>query len=386
MGDTHDPWICLGGRYTPFSPHQWESLKGRIDALLSNEVSLHTARTRLFPANLSTALFVHVLKDPLSAEPRALGFRAVDESGKTVDGVCSSILNAGESAAVRNAFSDRLLTVWERAVQGGKGPHLFHFGEYTRRELHKWGEETGAPGRLAFLWNAGSLHFTNLRRLLLEHFYLPTPGRLTLFALAQLLGLVPSVPDSKDVSVLTGAPESLFHPDLEPYFPQDEWERDATLRNRAVQSIQTFLALQEKIWQWARPHLQSDWKKTEWEAGPAGSRSSGIHYLNFLEEERRLREEDILSLQEYSLQERVERFRAMGPLSFHGTHLDLEGRFLYEFQMDTEIGLSKFREGDFLKLSPVGAPDLQAGFRSSWQTTIHKTASCPCFHARDACP
>ncbi|GKT08958.1 DEAD/DEAH box helicase [Desulforhabdus sp. TSK] len=362
MGDTCDQELRLGGRYAPFGPHQWESLKGRIDALLSNAVSLHTTKTRLFPANLSTAFFVHVLKDPLSAEPRVLGFRAVHESGETVDGACWSILNAGESASVRNAFSDRLLTVWERAVQGGKGPHLFHFGEYTRRELHKWGEGTGPHNRLAFLRDTGSLHFTDLRRLLLQHFHLPAPGRLTLFALAQLLGLMPSVPDSQDVSVLPGAPESLLHPDLEPYFPQDEWERDATLRNRAAQSIQTFLALQERIWQWTRPHLQSDWKKTEWEAGPAGNRSTGMHYLNFLEEERRLREEDILSLQKYSLQERVERFRAMGPLSFHGTRLDPEGRFLYEFQMETESGLSKFREGDFLKLSPVGAPDLQAGF------------------------
>lgn len=362
MGDKHDQELRLGGRYAPFSPHQWESLKGRIDALLSNGVSLHTPKTRLFPANLSTAFFVHVLKDPLSTLPRALGFRAVDESGKAVDGFCWSIFNEGDLAGIRGAFSDRFLTIWERAVREGKGPHLFHFGEYTRRELHKWGEGTRAHNRLAFLRETGSLHFTDLRRLLLEHFHWPAPGRLTLCALAQLLGLVPSVPAGQDGSFLTGAPESLFHPDLEPYFRQKEWERDATLRNDAVQSIQMILTLQEKVWQWVRPHLQSDWNKTEWEAGPAERSSPGAHYLNFLEEERRLREEDILLLQKYSLEERVERFRAMGPLSFGGTHLDREGRFLYEFQMEAESGLSKFREGDFLKLSPVGAPDLQAGF------------------------
>ncbi len=352
----------MGRRYTPFSPHQRESLKGRIDALVSNAVSLHTPRTRLFPANCSTAFFVHVLKDPLSTCPRAVGFRAIGESGKAVDGFCWSIFNEGDQAGIRGAFSDRFLTIWERAVREGKGPHLFHFGEYTRRELHKWGEETGTHNHLAFLREAGSLHFTDLRRLLLEHFYWPAPGRLTLFALAQLLGLVPPVLASQDGNFLAGAPESLFHPDLEPCFPQEEWERDATLRNDAVQSIQMILTLQEKVWQWVRPHVQSDWIKTEWETGSAERRSPGAHYLNFLEEERRLREEDILMLQKYSLEERVERFRAMGPLSFHGTHLDQEGRFLYEFQMEAENGLSKFREGDFLKLSPVGAPDLQAGF------------------------
>ncbi|MCI5158870.1 MAG: Lhr-like helicase, partial [Candidatus Electrothrix sp. AUS1_2] len=76
-----------------------------------------------------------------------------------------------------------------------------------------------------------------------------------------------------------------------------------------------------------------------------------------------MQEKDIRDLQKLSLAERVERFRALGPLRFIGTGLDDEGRFLYLFETaaGTEAGVSKFRQGDFLKLVPLGVKDLQSG-------------------------
>lgn len=126
--------------------------------------------------------------------------------------------------------------------------------------------------------------------------------------------------------------------------------------------MEAALLVQEKIWKWAVSHLKSDFEQESWQQPSEEENASLSFYLHFLEEERRLREEDILTLQEYSLEERVDRFRAIGPLTFLETSLDEEGRFLYHFQMPSETGLSKFREGDFLKLAPVGSADLQSGF------------------------
>ncbi len=79
----------------------------------------------------------------------------------------------------------------------------------------------------------------------------------------------------------------------------------------------------------------------------AGKEDPSEVYIQFVKEEQRLKQEDILSLQEYSLEERVERFRAMGPLRFMGKELDHEGKFRYNFSVIHNNGTSKFREGDF---------------------------------------
>ena len=104
------------------------------------------------------------------------------------------------------------------------------------------------------------------------------------------------------------------------------------------------------------------WELGGWETRIDELCNQETAYLSFLEEERRLRETDVITLQALPLEERVECFRAIGPLKFQTTTLDDEGHFLYEFQTAPEIGLSKFREGDFLVLAPVDLPDLQSGF------------------------
>ena len=47
--------------------------------------------------------------------------------------------------------------------------------------------------------------------------------------------------------------------------------------------------------------------------------SRGLAHQRFIEAERAFQEKDIRNLQELSLAERVERFRALGPLHFKGT-------------------------------------------------------------------
>ncbi|MBI4532297.1 MAG: AAA family ATPase, partial [Candidatus Latescibacteria bacterium] len=157
-------------------------------------------------------------------------------------------------------------------------------------------------------------------------------------------------------------PESLFHIDDDSTVSPDEWVRNEERRRETVQRLNTILSLQTEVWRWISLHLQSEWEQRNWEGTLDGESAQETPYVNFLEEERRLREEDILALQEYTLQERVDRFRAIGPLTFSEMSLDDEGCFLYGFHTSPEVGLSKFREGDFLKLVPVGMMDLQSGF------------------------
>jgi hypothetical protein len=83
--------------------------------------------------------------------------------------------------------------------------------------------------------------------------------------------------------------------------------------------------------------------------------------MDFLEQQQRWRERDILALQRLPLTARVERYRALGPLAFQGATLDAEGRFLYHLRLPPEAPPARFRAGDFLRLNAVGSPDLQEG-------------------------
>ena len=82
----------------------------------------------------------------------------------------------------------------------------------------------------------------------------------------------------------------------------------------------------------------------------------------------------------------MERYRALGPLTFETTSLDAEGRFLYHFRLPQETAPGRFRAGDFLKLNAVGSPDLQEGTGVILaEYDPHPRASLWC-HARDVPP
>lgn len=331
-----------------FSPTQRVRLAGRLTALRTNRIGLRERKTRLFPANLSAALFIHLVEDPVSGMPRVLGWRVLDPDGAVIDAQTWTVADEAELPAVWQAFSEQFLVVWTESIDGERGPHVFHFGARTWQGLLAWGEGTA----LAFLGLPGRLHHTDLRQLLSAHFDLPAPGTLTLFALGRLLGLEPSL----------DAPASLFHEDEGPAVAPEAWRRDAARREEEAAHVAVVLDLQAAVWRWAAAQLESTWDQRDFALTPAEETTHATRFLAFLEEERRIQQEDILSLQTFSLKERVDRFRAIGPLTVEGTALDDEGRFSYRFQTTPEIGLSKFREGDFLKLAPLGLPDLQHGF------------------------
>ncbi|MDM8524452.1 AAA domain-containing protein [Desulfococcaceae bacterium HSG8] len=310
--ETAAEWFETSEKKEIFSPNQKERIQGHLSALLTNQITVRKKKTHAFPNNISTTIFVHMLRDPVSSLPRVLGWRTV--RGKKLKD--ARIWELEKDNAERD-FSDQFLTVWSESITYSEGPHIVCFGARIQQDSD--------------FFKKFDSHLTDLRQMLRDHFNLPIPGNLTLFSLSRVLGLMPE-PE---------APESLFH---------DDWDMP----------LEDSLILMENIWRWALRYLESTWEKEDWEIETGDTARTA--YLRFIEEEKEHREEDILSLQDYTLPERVERFRAMGPMMFQGIRLDDEGRFLYSFRLAQEGTLSKFREGDFLRLAPDGTYDLQSGF------------------------
>ncbi len=336
-----------------FEPHQRKRIKGHIEALLSNRILIHKRKTEAFPVNLSICIFLRFLKDPIAEAPLGIGFRAMDVSGKMIDANAWAVIAEEEMQSSWTAFSQLLTRLWKAGTEAAGGsPQLFHFGKSDRESFIEWDRQNSHATGQPPLFNNKKSHWTDLRRLILNHLDVPAPGALTLFALARILGLS-SQPDE---------PESLFHPDA-PQVAHSALEKEKQ-REELVSHLENDLKVQEAVWRFAAQHLESDYFREQTEQSEDSQESQASDYLRFLDEERRLREEDILSLQEYSLTERIERFRAIGPLSFMDASLDEEGRFLYRFRIlrEEKTGIAKFREGDFLKLAPIGVKDLQSGF------------------------
>ncbi|MYB57530.1 MAG: DEAD/DEAH box helicase [Gemmatimonadetes bacterium] len=319
-----------------FSPHQKTQLSGQLAALQENKIGLKDEQTRSYPSNLSTTIFIHIVEDPVSGHPRAIGWRAM-QGATAVESQIIEVASEGEASEALRDFTARFLSVWRRGIKGGRGPHVFYFGSRCWQTFEDW---CAASEDLSFLFLPHRNHRTDLQKLIASQFDFPMPGNPTLFALNRLLGFNAELTE----------PQSLFH--FDDGIPYEDPQKMADY-------FDAVLRLQISLWQWASSHLTSVWKQGEWDSAMDEMHSPQIAYLNFLAEERRLREEDVLALQALPLSERVERFRALGPIRFQKTALDDEGRFLYEFQAET--GLSKFRSGDFLKLAPVGLSDVQNG-------------------------
>ncbi|MBF0286911.1 MAG: DEAD/DEAH box helicase [SAR324 cluster bacterium] len=332
------------------SPNQQETLQTQLFALCNNQILLRQQKTRLYPENLSTAIFFQIIVDPVTGSPRALGWEVLDYSeshaGISVESQVQLVKTDNQWPFVWKSFSEQFVKIWKNGIHGTRGPHIFYFGEKNWNTLQKW----GVGHELDFLWNSQTLHRTNLHQLISQHFDFPAPGRRTLFAIGHLLGLTPRLT----------APPSLFHLDAIPVPHPYHWANDQVQQQEISDFLQNSLSVQKQVWQWASSQLVSEWEQ-EWDSIETDHALANV-YWNFIEEEQRLKEEDILTLQNYSLPERVERFRAVGPLTFSGISLDEQGHFLYDFEIDPTLPTSKFREGDFLKLAPIATTDLQSGF------------------------
>ena len=323
-----------------FTPQQQKKLMGWCDAFLKNHIVLHEKRTRLFPRNISRACIIHVEKEPLTGLPWGVGWQVITPGTDTpLESHVWTMETNGERRAAWQAFSKEISKVWDRGAEGGHGTHLFHFGAGIPQLLSQWGTaqgETGCP----FLWQTQPSPWTDLKQVFKSHFYMPTPGVVSLHTLAHVLGMNPDITP----------PKTLFH---------HHSDTGMTLEEMAVW-VKKQLIIMADLCALAIHHLDSQWVQ-EWEIPPPTDERLRP-YLNFIKEEKRLKEDRILMLQEQPLEERMLQFRSLGYLRFHKIRLGQEGRFLSIFKTSDKTLPTKFRKGDFLKLVPHGMVDIQGGF------------------------
>ncbi|HDZ76140.1 MAG TPA: DEAD/DEAH box helicase, partial [Desulfobacteraceae bacterium] len=335
---------------TTFTAGQQKNLLGAMTALRHNTVIIKgkkrgKIRTDLFPANISTLLIVHVIVDPLSGLVQTIGL-GMQRKGLELETFTWTAVTDAERLLMWKDFSGRLARCWHDGIEENRGPHILLFGRATRRKLLNQADLMHDRQLEALFAPGNNCHCTDVQQLLGRHFSLPLPGTMTLFALNRILGLMPEVE--------LPAPESLFHEDR---FPEME--------------MGVILELVFKLWQWLNSHLRSQWQKNEWRLLAQADLDLPNACLEFIAAEKLYQQKDIAGLMELTLAERCKRFRAQGPLQFIGTSLDEEGKFLYRFARSAGDGENngpdrrsvpaKFRSGDFLKLVPLGVPDLQSG-------------------------
>jgi hypothetical protein len=350
------------------SPQQVTSLGARVRALTDNRLEVLADTTSLYPGNIGTAIFMHVVCDSRHEQLRVWGLHRSIQG--TPAGAPHTWVAAGEdeTVACQHAFVTCLRTWWREAIAVGQGPHLVVFAAEDLRLLQEAMSESLDPTGLDFLWS-GERH-TSLRQLLRQHFALPVPLRMSLATAAQVWGLTPATggdgerasrPCADTVAPRAKTPSAdAVAESAATFLLQDALAPDQVRQLQGA--MQTYLVLLQQLWQACTAVVRSDWQQQYWDAKTpeSGSALEGA-CADFLVQQRRWRERDIVALQRLPLRERVERYRALGPLTFETTSLDPEGRFLYHFRLPSEATPGRFRPGDFLKLNAVGNPDLQEG-------------------------
>ena len=322
------------------SPGQQKKLMGWCDAFLTGRIRCHEKKTHRFPANLSRRIFIHLEKNPLDGLPRVLGLQVLDTDGRTI--VASNVWTMetkNERQAVRQTFLSQLTRLWDESTHAAQGPHIFHFGPQTPATLNQWLGEVQSPS-WEFLSQTQPSSWTDIQKVLTAHFYMPAPGSVSLYTLGRIF---------KCRTVLS-PPPTLFHCN------------SGFISNigQAGTEAKQCLGLMAELYQTAVSQLQSQWIR-EWPSSNDGDKKAQP-YTTFIQEEQRLKEADIMMLQEQPLEERMLRFRSMGYLKFHQTRLDSTGRFINIFRPTDQTRPAKFRQGDFLRLVPHGMADLQNGF------------------------
>lgn len=326
-----------------FSSLQKKTLQGAINALRQNTIAIGTAGkavTDLFPANITTLFCIQPAVDPVTGLVITITLLTKTSAGELETQTWSVDTDSGQRV-MWNDFSSHFSRLWHDGIKNGRGPHMMLFGSAARQQLMNLAECMDDQPMINLFAKGVDCHSTDLQQVMARHFSLPIPGVLTLFSLNQILALIPEIK--------LPAPESFFHGD----------------RFAEVEPVSICTLLIE-LWQWISLHLKSRWHKDTWQLLPQAAPNPAEICQEFIEAERLYRQRDMAALMELSLAERIERFRALGPLEFVGTSLDNEGKFIYLFSRaglmgQHQAGSVKFRAGDFLRLVPLGVSDLQSG-------------------------
>ena len=241
------------------------------------------------------------------------------ENGVSINDVCIRSLDFSNEETFQKEVASQLQKEWTHSLDLGKNPH---FLVYESINWHFF-QKTFQPTVLKSLW-AMHVPWTAIQTVLETHFLWPIDGRLTSAQVGACLGLSPCQIQ----------PLSLFH--KEPF-------------------SESSFDLYRQIWNWCLSKVKSQRVVTfvTNKAVPL------IHtYLSVHHREIECRSLEIGQFQKKSLPDRVKQFRAIGPIRFLGSTANKD----YQFSIEEKPTVSKFRVGDFLKLSPVGSDQIQEGF------------------------
>lgn len=244
--------------------------------------------------------------------------------------IINTEIHAGEHPdcnTFQDAIVNKLHQEWIRSIEQGKNPHIL---VYEPAEWHAF-QSSFQSTRLKLLWTMHTC-WTSIHSVLEKHFLWPIEGRLTASQVGRCLGLLSDEPP----------PLSLYH---------------------GESSFDVAFDIYRHIWFWCLSHVKSR-RVVKYGSNKAYSNPLINAYLAMQHRESECRTHAILEFQKNLLPERVEKFRAIGPLTF----VSSEGPQRYLFSFDAKAPISKFRIGDFLKLSHVGSPHIQEGFSVSLES------------------
>jgi len=277
-----------------------------------------------FPKNSKQWFFIHYDKESVRWQ--------CWENGVAINDVYICLRDFSNEEEFQREMASQLQKEWIQSVNQGKNPH---FLVYESTDWHMF-QKTFQRVELKSLW-AMHVSWTSIQNVLQTHFIWPIDGRITSVQVGACLGFSGSpVP-----------PLSLYHKEL---FSDSSFD------------------LYRQIWNWCLANVKSQ-RVVAFASNKAHS-SSLIHaYLTVHHRETECRMSDISEFQKNPLTERVKQFRAIGPIRLLGGGANKEG---YQFSIDAKSEVSKFRVGDFLKLSPVGSGQIQDGFSVVLTTYLPK--------------
>lgn len=298
---------CTSCRY--FSYCYQETLLKEIKIPKNQTIVTRNIQSNDFPNNSKHWYFIHCDNDNVRWQ--------CWENGDSLHELCFHSSNFSNEEAFRKEVASQLQKKWAQSISQRKNPHFLVYESASQRHFQRKFQST--------VWSAHDC-WTSIQTVLQTHFLWPIHGWITSLQVGACLGFA-------DAQM----PVSLYHSEL---------------------FVDTSFDLYRQIWNWCLSNVKST-RVVSFENHPARSVPLIHAYLAIHHREAECRMSDIFEFQKNPLPERVKQFRAIGPMRFLGSGPE---KNCYHFSIEGNSAVSKFRTGDFLKLSPAGSSQIQDGF------------------------
>ena len=303
---------CASCRY--FSYCYQETLLTKLTTLEPQTIVSQNIESNDFPKNSKQWYFIHY-------DLQGLHWHCW-ENGVSIKDACIRLQDFSNEEVFQREMASQLHKEWTQSVNQGKNPHLL---VYESKDWHLF-QKAVQPTVLKSLWSR-DVSWTSIQNILQTHFIWPIHGRLTATQVGVCLGLC-----------------------NEPCQPLSFYHR--------APFIESSFDLYRQLWNWCLSNVNSQ-RVVSFESNTARSVPLIQSYIAMQHREAECRMAEISKFQKNALPDRVKQFRAIGPISFLVAASNKEG---LQFSIDEGVTVSKFRVGDFLKLSPVDRGEIQDGF------------------------